>query len=94
MDNWGPHHHDGTWGQHMWGPMGSSGWGGGFWMFLWPILFLIILVILAVGLYILFKRTQDGSGDRALEVLREQYARGDLSEEEFEKRRLNLKTGE
>ena len=73
------------------GGMMDSGWGmfGG-WSFLW-LLLLVGVVALVVSLFSGNERTQDGKqADRAYEELRKQYARGKLSDEEFEKRRRKL----
>ena len=82
--------HDG-----MWGSGGSiPGW--------WPLAGLLMqLVFLAavVGLGYLLYRTVVGArhgagGDRALEELRLAYARGDVDEEEYERRRDRLQREE
>ncbi|WP_236039612.1 SHOCT domain-containing protein [Haloarcula salinisoli] len=70
----------------------GGGWGllGGA-MGLWGLLWMGLLV--ALPLYLVWKlRTHrdDERGDRSMEVLRERYARGDLSDEEFEQRREQL----
>lgn len=81
----------GMWG---WGPMADGGaWGtsNGAWMGL-----LVWLVMLAVvgGIGYLacrvVRRSAGGSAGPALEEPRTAYARGDLSGEEFEKRRERL----
>ncbi|WP_306060846.1 SHOCT domain-containing protein [Natronococcus wangiae] len=79
------------------GPMG--GWDGfGGWMFLWPILLLGLLALLVVwaGSRRRGDRTvhidRSDHGDRTLEQLRERYARGEFSDEEFERRRRNLQS--
>lgn len=76
------------------GMMGGYG-GGGFGMigfgFLWPLLLL-------GGIAFVVYRAADGgsegsmgnSSDPALETLRERYARGELTEEQFEQRRRRL----
>ncbi|MCX2819823.1 SHOCT domain-containing protein [Haladaptatus sp. F3-133] len=71
--------HDGM----MWG----SGWSGGM-----AIAWLVTVLLLAGGGYLLYSRSD--STDKAIEELRVAYARGDISEEEFEKRRENLKREE
>ncbi|WP_241768331.1 SHOCT domain-containing protein [Haloferax sp. ATB1] len=56
---------------------------------------LLWLVVLVGGGYFLYRGLIGGvgsslTGDRALEELRMAYARGNLSDEEFEERRANL----
>ncbi len=83
-----------------WGMGGGGGWGmgtglfGGWGMLLWP---LLLLGLVAVLVYALGNRgggTTDGrtarDRDQAMAKLRERYARGELSEEEFEHRRRTL----
>lgn len=74
---------------------GYGGLGGGF---LGPLGPLLVLALLVGGAYVLFQSVGgDGrgpvghSGDAALEELRNAYARGDISEEEFEGRRATLR---
>lgn len=76
----------GMWG---WGHMGDGvglGWG---WLLSW-----FVMLALLVGLGYLFYRILTGhaseSGDPALEELRLAYARGELTDEEFEERRHKL----
>lgn len=75
------------------GAMG--GWGAfGGWMFLWPVVLIGLLALLVfwAGSRPRSERTDSPDRpDRALEELRERYARGDLSDEEFERRRRNLR---
>jgi putative membrane protein len=72
----------------MWGAGGSFGWmlgGAG----------MLIFLALVIGIASLSYRaltTQDGGTDTALEELRVAYARGDLSDEEYEQRRTRLET--
>jgi len=79
----GGHHHDGWMGTHD--GMGAWWWGG----FLWLAL---LAGGLLVGAYLLTTRQSAGDGgtDQALSALRERYARGDIDEEEFERRRQTL----
>lgn len=81
----------GMWG---WGHM----WDGGMWngtgaTWMWLLMWLIGLAIV-VGLgYLLYRairRPADRGTDTALEELRIAYARGELSDEEFEERRERL----
>ncbi|MDS0476299.1 SHOCT domain-containing protein [Natrinema sp. 1APR25-10V2] len=74
----------GTWGHGMWG--GGPGTG---WMAVVAIVMQLAFLVAIVGGGYLLYRAVSGSGgdDRALEELRVAYARGELSEEEYEKRR-------
>jgi putative membrane protein len=74
------------------GGMMGGGWGlfggaMGLWGLLWMGLFIAVPLYLV---YALLNRETDGDAERPLSVLRERYARGDLSDEEFERRREQL----
>lgn len=82
--------------------VGMMGWGGqmGFsplWGF--AAMLLSLLVVVGVG-YVLYRAlvgtggAGDSAADPALEELRMAYARGDLSDEEFEQRRERLRDRE
>lgn len=83
----------------LWGGMGYGGMMGGYgsyggyspvWGFVLPLVWLVVLV---VGGYLVFRRVGHGAlrgTDPALEELRLAYARGDLTEEEYESRRSTL----
>jgi putative membrane protein len=79
-------------GGHSGGMMGSS-WGlFGAGMGLWGLLWMGLLI--AVPLYLVYALLDNESGSddsRPLSVLRERYARGELTDEEFERRREQLK---
>ncbi|ELZ79622.1 hypothetical protein C455_08557 [Haloferax larsenii JCM 13917] len=82
----------GTAAAHGGGMMGGSGWGllGGA-MGLWGLLWMGLLI--AVPLYFVYALLNRGSGgdaEQSLSVLRERYARGELSDDEFERRRKQL----
>lgn len=70
--------------------MGGSGmWGFGF---LWPLLWLLVLVgIGGLAGYLLTRGVSTESADRPTELLREQYARGEIDDDEFERRRTRLR---
>ena len=81
--------------------MGMMGWwwGGGTaggLSPLWGIGMMLVWLVVLVGIgYLLYRGLVGGVGsslttDRALEELRVAYARGDLSDEEFEERRAKL----
>ncbi|SEP31870.1 putative membrane protein [Halogranum amylolyticum] len=73
---------------------GMMGGGGGLFggvMGLWGLLWMGLL--LAIPLYLVFalaRRRDDRTNERPLSVLRERYARGELSADEFERRREQL----
>ncbi len=67
---------------------------GGWWMALWMLLFLagvVLLVVWAVRAASDGGRSRgDGTRSRALEILEERFARGEIDREEFELRRSAL----
>ncbi|EMA10211.1 putative membrane protein [Haloarcula vallismortis] len=81
--------HDGMWnGGHM---AGWSAWGWG--MMLVGLLWMALLV--ALPLYLVYRlatgsRSNGGSEDSALAVLQDRYARGEIDDEEFDRRRARL----
>ena len=77
-------------GWHM-GPGMMGGFGGIFMMIFW--------VLILVGLVFLIKwliqstsraKSETGGGNRALEILKERYARGEIGKAEFETMKLDL----
>jgi len=64
-----------------------SGWGGGF--FMW-----IVLVVLVAAIIYLILRQRDlssgSAGQDALEILKQRYARGELTKQEYEQMRKDL----
>ena len=82
----------------MWGNM--MGWGGGWgsgggWMFglvhlLWWMLIVVGLVVLARWLLDTGRRRRGSGRDRALDILRERFARGEIDKTEFEARKQDL----
>lgn len=81
---------DGMWADSMWGADGASGWmlaiGAGMH------LLALAVIVGAVSLGFRAVTGQGGSADPALEELRAAYARGDLSDDEYEHRRERLET--
>ena len=50
----------------------------------------LVIAGLVLGIRWLVRQGRDGQPDRALEILRERYARGEINKEEFEARRRDL----
>lgn len=76
----------GLWGWgHMWNGTGTS------WM--WIVMSIVPLLVIIGVAYLVYsglRQTGTEPSDAALEELRVAYARGDLSDEEFQKRRERL----
>jgi putative membrane protein len=88
----GPMMGGGTWGGHMWGDGATT---PGWLVLAWLVLRLLFLAALVVGGYLVYRTlTRSEDGDPALEELRLAYARGDLTEEEYETRREALERNE
>jgi putative membrane protein len=78
----------GMWGGHMWGDGTMPGW-----MFIVGIVMqLLFLAALAGGGYLIYRAItgSESGSDQALEELRLAYARGELTDEEYEQRREAL----
>lgn len=84
----------GMWsGSYMHGMGGMMSYGWGFTSLI-PLAFLVLLVL---GLYYLIKEftktgksEQPGHGDSALDILKERYARGEITSEEYLKMKEEL----
>lgn len=79
----------GTWGHGTWGADGAMPW----WLVTGAVLVqLLFLVALVAGGYLIYRRLQRSASrdDPALEELRMAFARGDLTEEEYQSRRDRL----
>lgn len=78
------------WGPHV------SGWGGWTWWGLGSLLLTLLFVAGVVLLVVLLARSSRGTGqpsagdDRALEILRERFARGEITPEQFDEMRRIL----
>jgi len=81
----------------MWGYMGNMGWGYGWGsvgiahMVLWWILIILGIVVLGKWLFGGLPGERRGSRRRALEILEERYARGDIDRNEFESKKSDLR---
>lgn len=75
--------------------VGMMGWGGGMRAApLWGVGTMVVALLVVFGIgYLLYRSVADTSRaeDRALEELRVAYARGELSDEEYERRRERLR---
>ncbi len=82
MDGWGNSGMIGGWGGMM------GGWFGGpmMWVFWLGIIGLIIWAVSSMS-----GTTRPGTHDEALEILRQRYARGEISREEYEQAREALR---
>ena len=80
-----------SWGMHpMWWMWGA----GGLVMMLMMLVFWgLVIWGIVVGIRWLVRQGRDERPDRALEILRERYARGEIAKEEFEARRRDLGEG-
>ena len=80
--------YDWGWGMHpMWGMWGA--WG--FLMMLMMLVFWAVVIAgLVLGIRWLVSQSKVTQADSALQVLRERYARGEISKEEFDAKRKDL----
>ncbi|SEH64578.1 putative membrane protein [Halopenitus malekzadehii] len=78
----------GMWGGGMWGDGTSAGWT----VLVGVAMQLLFLAVLVGGGYLVYRTTagRDDDSDRAIEELRLAYARGDLTDDEYEQRRAAL----
>lgn len=73
---------------HGWGPSMHFGFGG---ITMW----ILLLVVVGVILYIVFDRTKPGRGgilpgERPIDILKQRYARGEITKENFQEMKQNL----
>ena len=77
----------------MWG-WGYGGYGA-HWGWVGPIMMALFWIAIIVGIvflvrYFVRQGRQSGKEDSALEILRQRYARGEVSKEEYEEKRRDL----
>lgn len=75
---------DDTFGHMMWGD--GHGWWGGFGM----ILFWGLIIAVAVFFFRMLTSNRLGETRDAMEILKERYARGEIDEDEFRRRKQEL----
>jgi len=83
----------GMWGGgFMHGMMGYGGYGYGWWFM--PLIPFAFLVLLALGVYYLFRefRKEPSHEEKALEILKERYAKGEITREEYVKMKEELES--
>jgi putative membrane protein len=68
---------------------GGHGFGGGFMWFFW--ILLIAVIVLALKATVFASGKAEGTDKSALETLKDRFARGEIDEEEFERKRKLLK---
>ena len=77
-----------SWSMHpMWWMWGA---GGLVMMFMMLVFWGLVIWGVVVGIRWLVRQGHDERPDRALDILRERYARGEIGKEEFETRRRDL----
>lgn len=76
-------------------------WSWGFWPWNWGgLIMMIFWVVILVVLFVFFFRWLGGERhervertDRALEILKERFARGEITEEEYERMKRKIQNG-
>ncbi|HKJ31963.1 MAG TPA: SHOCT domain-containing protein [Balneolales bacterium] len=63
---------------------------GGWWMFIWPIIFIAIIVFLFYWLNQKNAGQSPFKQENALDILKKRYARGEITKEEFERMKKDL----
>ncbi len=79
-----------------WGMMGPGMMGGFGWMWLMPVLWIVLLGLIIWAIVALVHRASESRGQdssktsSALEVLKERYARGEIKKEEYDEKKRDL----
>ncbi len=79
-----------------WGMMGPGMMGGFGWMWLMPVLWIVLLGLIIWAIVALVRRASESRGldssktSSALEVLKERYARGEIKKEEYDEKKRDL----
>jgi putative membrane protein len=80
--------YDWDWGMHPMRWMGGM-WGLGM-MFMMLIFWALVITAIVLGVRWLANQGKETRDDKALEILRQRYARGEIEKEEFEAKRKDL----
>jgi putative membrane protein len=84
------------WGYGDWGMMGPGMMGGFGFMWLMPIFWIVILGLIIWAIVAVVGRSAESGGqgspksDSALEILKQRYARGEISKEEYEQKKKDI----
>lgn len=81
------------WGWHHMMGFGWFGWFGMIFMLIFWVLIIVGIVWLVKWLIESTSRTEKASKKRALEILDEKYARGEIDDEEYERRKRKILEG-
>lgn len=74
-----------------WMPSSGGMFGGGIFMLLfWVLVFAAVVALLAWGIRAVTGRDVDRTGNNALQILEERYARGEINREEYLAKRRDL----
>jgi len=68
----------------------GMGYGMGFGWIIW-IVVIVLIIFLLVKLFGSQNNSTGGEGNRALEILKERYAKGEIDKQEFEEKKKDLK---
>jgi len=87
---WGP------WGNYMTGMMGTRNYSWGFWSPFTLLVPIAFLALIALGIYYSVVgvstggRSSDSETGRSLEILKERYAKGEITKEQFDEMKKAL----
>ncbi len=86
------YHYYGNWGWRYMGPGMMYGYGGGWFMGIFMIVFwgLFIWGAIALVRYLSRTRQYDSPGNTALEILKKRYAQGEIDKQEYEDKKKDL----
>lgn len=88
---------------HGWGMMGGSGYMGGFGMIFGSLVMILLVVVIIAGVAFVLRHSGfagmaggqvsgQANGDRAMSILKERFAKGEIDAKEFDERRRLLES--